>query len=201
MERAYNYHVITPPANRPLTLALVKTHLRLDPNDTSEDSYLEFLIDMATEFAEEKIRRVLINTKFRTFRDNFECCILLRKSKFQSLDLFEYMVDDSFTAVDSDLYYVTDEADFSKIVLKDGSCYPTDKDVRLQSIKIEFTAGYGADESAIPPKIKTALLQHIAALYENRGDCDTASMEALLPASAKNIYQMMMIRDLLNNYC
>ena len=35
---AYTYNVTTPAANLPLTLAEVKTHLRLDPDDISEDS-------------------------------------------------------------------------------------------------------------------------------------------------------------------
>jgi hypothetical protein len=34
----YTYNVTTPAVNLPLTLAEVKTHLRLDPDDTSEDS-------------------------------------------------------------------------------------------------------------------------------------------------------------------
>jgi hypothetical protein len=44
MERAYNYHVITPPAELPITLAEVKEHLKLDPSDTTQDTYLTFLI-------------------------------------------------------------------------------------------------------------------------------------------------------------
>jgi len=201
MERAYSYQVITAPTVLPVSLAEVKEHLRLDPDDDTQDDYLTFLIQTATEFAEERLKRVLINTKFRTYRDWFECCILLRRSKLQTLDLFEYLVDGTFTTVDSDLYYTTDESDYSKIVLKNESCYPTDKDDQLQSIKIEFTAGYGSTAASVPPKIKMALLNHIAALYENRGDCDNASISATLPATSKNIYDMMMIRDLLSNYC
>ena len=50
MERAYTYEVITPPAIYPISLADVKNHLKLDPNDDSQDLYLEFLICSVTKY-------------------------------------------------------------------------------------------------------------------------------------------------------
>ncbi|MGD9276245.1 MAG: head-tail connector protein [Candidatus Pacearchaeota archaeon] len=196
MERAYSYHIITPPATTPVTLAEVKEHLKLDPTDTSQDTYLTFLIKAATKFGEDYTRRIFINTGFRTYRDFFECCIKLRRSKLQSLDLYEYLVDSLFTTVTSTLYYVTDEVDFSKIVLKNDQHYPIDIDEQLQAIKIEFTAGYGTSETDVPDDIRLALLNHLAAVYENKGDCDQASIMKLLPATSNAIYQMYRIYDL-----
>lgn len=199
MERAYSYHVIQAPATTPVSLADVKEHLKLDPSDTSQDDYLTFLIEAVTEYAQEYMKRILINTKFRTYRDIFEDYIKLRRSKLQTLDLFEYMVDDSYTTVSSDLYYTTDETGFSKIVLKTDEEYPTDIDDRMQAIKIEFTAGYGATAANIPRKIRLAILQHIASVYENRGDCDCDTsnniIEEFLPKSVRGIYEMQRIRD------
>jgi len=200
MERAYSYHVIEAPAELPLTLDEVKEHLKLDPDDDTQDAYLTFLITRATQCAERYTKRTFINTKFRTYRDIFNNYIKLRRSKLQTLDAFQYMVDGAYVSVSSDLYYVTDETDFSRIVLKDGEEYPVDIDTRMQAIKIEFTAGYGATGADVPAILRGALLAHIAKMYENRGDCDadmaTDDIERYLPQEARGVYELHRIQDL-----
>ena len=187
----FTYLVITPPVELPVSLADVKEHLRLDQTDTSQDDYLTFLIQAAGDFCEEYTSRTLINTGFRTFRNFFAGSIELRRSPFVQLDAFEYSVDGTFTAVDSAVYYTTQEIDFSKIILKNNSNYPSDGDEILQLVRIDFTAGYGDDSSSIPQKLRLAILNHIAALYENRGDCDNCScadVMATLPKTSRIVY-------------
>ena len=200
MERAYNYHVVTPPAELPVTLAEVKEHLKLDPGDTTQDDYLTFLITSITKYAEKYTKRTFINTKFRTYRDIFTDYIKLRRGKLQTIDLFEYLVDDIYTTVSTDLFYVTDETAFSRIVRKANEEYPTNIDDQMQAIKIEFTAGYGTTEADVPADLRLALLEHIAKSYENRGDCDadisTDVIEAFLPQEVRGIYEMYRIQDL-----
>lgn len=200
MERAYSYHVIEQPAELPLTLAEVKEHLKLDPTDSSQDDYLTFLITSVTKYAEKYTKRTFINTKFRTYRDIFNDYIKLRRGDLQSLDLFEYLVDGTFTIVSVDLYYVTDETAFSRIARKSGEEYPTDIDNQMQAIKIEFTAGYGTSGDDVPEDLKLALLNHIAKIYENRGDCDcdtsTDVIEEFLPKLVRGVYEMYRIQDL-----
>jgi uncharacterized phiE125 gp8 family phage protein len=199
MPRAYSYEIIVPPANLPVTIDEVREHLRLSATDPT-DAYLTLLIMAATEIAEKYTKRTFINTTFRTYRDFFECCIKLRRSKLQSLEEFKYSVSDVFIDVDSSLYYTTDETNFSKIVLKEDSEYPDDIDEKLDSIQIDFIAGYGPDESFVPESLKLALLNHIATLYENRGDCDQnlsdEFLEKNLPALSRLVYTQYRIMDL-----
>jgi uncharacterized phiE125 gp8 family phage protein len=203
MERAYNYHVIEEPINLPVTLPEVKEHLKLDPADNTQDDYLTFLVWSVAKYTEEYTKRILINTKFRTYRDIFQNYIKLRRSKLQSLDKFEYLVDDVFTTVPIDLYYVTDETAFSKIVLTFDEEYPINIDNRMQAIKIEFTAGYGTESTDIPQQLRLALLNHLAKVYENRGDCDTDLstnvIEQFLPKLSRGYYEMYRIRDYLGD--
>jgi hypothetical protein len=120
----------------------------------------------------------------------------MRRSPFKSLTAFEYLVDGTFTAVDSTLYYTTQEPDYSRILLKDQATYPTDKDIQLQSIRIDFVAGYettSSDLSNNHPELYLAILNHIAALYENRGDCDLASVASSLPNTSKLLYDSIKI--------
>ena len=192
-----SYDVSVAPVNLPISLALLKTHLRLDSTDTSQDTYLTLIIETVRDFAEKYTKRTMINTTYVTYRDFFVPLIYLRRSQFQSLTSFEYLVDDVLTAVDSSLYYVTAEKDYSKIALTDGSSYPSDIDDKLQAVKIVFVAGFGADDTSVPSDLKIAMLNHAATMYENRGDCDQASIMKNLPNTAKEIYDQWRILDLI----
>jgi len=199
----FPYFVITPPVALPVTLAHVKEHLRLDPDDDTQNTYLTLLINAAAGFCEEYTRRTLINTGFRTFRNFFAGTIELLRSPLVSLDAFEYSVDGSFVAVDSNFYYMIQEIDYSKIILRNSVYYPTDGDDILQMIRIEFTAGYGTASTDIPSKLYLAILNHIAALYENHGDCDVDSvnfeMQLMnnLPVTSRMIYNNFKIHNLI----
>lgn len=196
---SFPYFVVTAPSGLPVLLADVKEHLKLDPGDTSVDNELTMIINAAASYCEKYTRRTLLTTKFKTFRNSFTPTIELRESPFQSLDLFEYLVSASFTTVTSTLYYTTLEEDYSKILLVTDASYPTNADEQLQNIKIEFTAGYADDAAALKiaqPELYLALLVHIAALYENRGDCDMASASKSLPNSARAFYDSLKILEI-----
>lgn len=50
--------LVTPPTLKPISVAALKTHLRIDHAD--EDEYLAALIDVATQFVEERAWRALL---------------------------------------------------------------------------------------------------------------------------------------------
>jgi uncharacterized phiE125 gp8 family phage protein len=200
MPRAYPYIIIANPVNLAVSLEKVKEQLRLDPSDSSQDDYLTLLIRAATRIAEAYTRRTFINTTFRTYRDFFENCTKLRRSRFHSLEAYKYSVNGSLIDIDTDLFYVTIETGYSKIVLKDDKEYPEDIDDKLDSILIDFVAGYGTDSANIPPDLVLGLLNHIAMLYENRGDCDENMcdqfLEKNLPSATRLIYAQNRLMDL-----
>ena len=181
---AWTYDITVPPANLPLSLALVKEHLRLDAADTSQDTYLTLLINAATEYCQNVTGLTLIDTTFQTFRDGFYSGICLERTPFSSLVSVERLVDNVWTAVSTDVYYVSDEFPYAKVLTQDNQCWPDDEDGIRQSVRATFVAGYGADDTSVPSDIKIALLNHIAALYENRGDC----AEDMIPQTTKTIY-------------
>lgn len=196
---SFPYFIVTAPTGLSVLLVDVKGHLKLDPSDTSVDNELTLIVSAAASYCEKYTRRTLLTTKFKTFRNSFTPTIELRKSPFQTLDLYEYLVSAAFTTVTSTLYYTTMEEDYSKIYLVTDSVYPTNADEQLQNIKIEFTAGYADDAAALKlaqPELYLALLVHIAALYENRGDCDMASASKSLPNSARAFYDSLKILEI-----
>lgn len=203
---AYSYIVLEEAANLAVSLTTVKTWLKLDTANSPSDPELTLLIRAATEYAEAFTKRTFINTKFRTYRDFFQCCIELRRSKLREINSYQYSKDDTFIDVDSSLYYSTDEKDFSRIMLKEDKSYPTDIDNRLQAVRIDFTAGYGLNETDIPDSLRVALLKHIGAYNENAGDCDddlvksgaNFLMTTAVPAASLDIYKKYRIADIEN---
>jgi uncharacterized phiE125 gp8 family phage protein len=183
----YQYKVAVPPVNLPLDLTFVKNYLKIDGVD--DDALITFLIKSVASYVEKYTGRTLINTQYQTYRNNFgvyesyygyvytaQCCgIELKKSPFVSLDSFTYLNKDNVeTVVDSSLYYVTDKTDYSSILLLPDKQYPSDVLCVQQAVKILFTAGYGIDETTIPTDLQEAMLQLVADLYTNRGDCTTS---------------------------
>jgi uncharacterized phiE125 gp8 family phage protein len=197
--KQYTYDVTDEPAPPYIPLALIKQHLRMIPSDTSEDDYLTLLSNVVYKYAEKYTKRTFLTTQFRTFRDTFlGCCFVIRRSPLQSIESIEYLIDGVWLTLSTDLYYYTLENDFSRILPTHNTndYWPLNIDCRQQSIRIDFTAGYGDDYTSIPPDLSLAMLQHIARLYESRGDCDDAGCSAALPATSRAIYDIYRIRDI-----
>ena len=196
--QAFPYQIIVPPATTAVTLATVKAYLRIPVSDTSQDAILTLMIEAATEFAEMYTKRDFITRTSRTFRNEFESQFELRRSVFQSLELFEYLVSGSFIAVPPTVFSTTIENAFSFIFRLPEEDWPDDKDDLPQSIKIEFKTGFGNADTDVPSKLRLALLQHIASFFENRGDCacDADGAGKSLPAAAKAIYEQFRIMDI-----
>lgn len=172
--RAYSYEKISGSVLLPQTfLDAIKNYLKIDTSVTADD---DLIIDMtlaAISFIERYTGRTLLTTEYRTWRDWFPCdYIELRRSPLQSLDLFNYIdINGDVKTVDPLVYYNTFESDYSKILPQPGKNFPSDLICKLQSIIIQFTVGYGDTVDDIPAELLVALLQMVAALYDNRGDC------------------------------
>ncbi len=201
----WSYFIEIPAAELAVDLNEVKLWLKV--TGSALDDEITALIESATRTAELLMRRELINKGFRTFRDNFSDYeyayasyralipyenrreslpgIELRRSRLQSVDSIEYLKSDVWTLVDSDIYYATQDNEYSRIMLVDGEAWPDDLDNRKQAVRIDFTAGYGADSDSAPGDIKTAIKQHIANAFANRGDCVQGKF---LPPGAKGVY-------------
>ena len=195
----YDYTVATQPTELAVTLTDVKTHLRISLLDVSQDSYLTFLIKAATLVAEKITKRILITKEFTTYRNELFPLIQLRQSKFQSLTSFKYLSNGSYLSINSALFTTFISSDYSTIVLNDNSEYP-DADNSYHAAQIIFKAGYGIDNTYIPSDLKMALLNHIAYLYENRGDCDmdVTNDDVIMnatPNTSKMVYLLYKIPD------
>lgn len=194
------YKITVPPVGLPVSLLEVKEHLRLGLDDTSQDSYLTFLIESAWLCFEKITKRTLLETTFETKRNFLTPAIQLRRSPFIELVSFRHAVfEGAFIdpPVDPSLFYIFEKNEYSYILLREGKSYPTDGLDRLQIVTIEFKAGFENPLSPEHSDIKLALLNHISALYENRGDCDKASIASSLPNTSRAIYNKYKILEII----
>ena len=212
--RAYTYRVTVPPTVSPVTLATAKSYLKV--TSTSDDALIQTLIDAATGFAEGFTRRDFITRTYETFRDFFPnwcdsegyyACgnfpvftsntitsftghigFELRRSPLQSVTSVQYLLDNVLTPVISTVFYNTLETDYSEVLTLNNQNWPENADVRLQAITITFITGFGDAAADMPAWVTEGILQHVANMYEDRGDCSECDCKNLLPTTARALY-------------
>ena len=199
----WDYTVVTVPAESPIALDRTKDYLRIE--DDADDVLIQELIDAVTLCGEAMSQRVFITTKFRTFRNGFgetrnvtsggKRPIVLRKSPFIASTLFTFKIDGGSTTMVLDTDYFEEIVeDYSKL-RPETEFWPTSNKERVQALTIEFNAGYGA-EGDVPADLQNALFQHVAYLYENRGDEILTASQTAIASGAKFIYDKYRIPNL-----
>lgn len=76
---------------------------------------------------------------------------------------------DTETTLASSKYYVDNQREPARVVLRNGETWPTALRV-ANAIEVTYVSGYGASRSNVPEAIIQGLFSHIAFMYENRGD-------------------------------
>ncbi len=184
--------ITTEPSQEPVTLQEVKEYLRVE--DSTDERNLRPLIETARRFAEQHLGRTLVATTFTQFYDAFDEMedplfegmrtgpyinyyknyLVLATAPITSVTHIKTHNDaDVSTTMSTSKYYVDNAREPSRIVLRKGESFPTSLRV-ANAIEVQFVAGYQSIYS-IPEPIRMGILQHIAHLYEHRGDMYEAS--------------------------
>lgn len=216
--RAYTYKVTVPAAVDPVPLATVKAYLKR--TSTAEDALITIFIKAATEYAEQFTRRDFITRTYETFRDFFpglsegyyafgqnetlgglsfeggNVGFEIRRSPLQTIEKIEYLKENVLTLVSSAIYYNTIEDDYSEVLTLDSATWPLDADRRLQAITITFKTGFGDADTDMPSWVTEGILQHVANMWANRGDCSGSGCAKFLPAAARSLYLQNRIENL-----
>ncbi len=185
----HNYIITNQSCNLQLNLDAVKKHLNIDFSDLSEDSYLNEVIRAAITFAERQLNLYLLTTDVTLFIDNFlDICIPIRRRPNVTIVQIDYFKGGVLTTVDASDYFITmSESFYPTVQPVESKCWPT-PDCRKQAVQIKFQAGYGATFDTVPMDLKLALYNHIADMFENRGDCSEDTCSTCLPATTKRTY-------------
>ena len=194
--------VTTPPTQEPLTLQDVKDYLRLD--DGSDERVLQDLIETARRFCEEHTKRAIMpqtltltidaydeladplweGWKTGPYINYYKNYVDLARSPVQSVTSVKaYNDSDVATTMSTDTYYVDSAREPARVVLRTGETFPTALRV-ANAIEVVYVAGY-TNTSLVPSPMKVGMLQHIAYLYEHRGDMYES---VKMPPSIKALY-------------
>lgn len=149
-------------SNPAITLNEVK--LLADINNTHDDKIIECLIPTAVDWFENKTGRALITSSWEIYYDlpefqNKMMLDTLNVTVIEEVSIFDR--DNNETVIDSSNYRL-----FKNNLIFNETYYPVytnGYNLRsFQAVKVSVNAGYGADETAIPGEIKSAMSQMIA---------------------------------------
>ena len=161
----------------PVSRSEVKTWLRLDEHEVSEDALLDSLITRARQRFEEMTQRSALHQTFDCYLDeepDSGCPITIPKAPLVSVTSIKGFssteaTDTGGTAMSTSDWYVDTASEFGRVYPVSGATYPTaTRD--LNPAIVRFTARYSSGSSGVPDGVKTEIKQLVAALYEHRGD-------------------------------
>lgn len=198
--------VTTAATTEALTETEIRDYLRVDLD--SELGTLQFLRKAAREFCENYTGRKLLSqtltlavdaanevhdplwegTRTAPYLNFYKDYLALPTAPVRSVSSVKtYDDNDTATTMASSRYYVDTAREPARVVLRTGETWPSALRV-ANSIEIEFVAGY-ATPADIPYALRVGMLQHIAYLYDQRGDMKDYQQTMALPPMVAKMYQ------------
>lgn len=175
--------LVTAPAEAPITATEFKTHQRI--SSSSEDTYIDALINAATAYLEEICNRKFVEQTWKLYLDEWPggAEIELPYGKTSSVTSVVYKDDEgNSTTFSSDSYNVDTDLIPGRIVIAYDESWPSDALFNMNPITITFTCGYGS-ANEVPEDIKLAIKMLAAHWYENREPVITGTIVANVPVT------------------
>jgi len=192
----FRYILVSRVAALPLSLAEAKKQLNIDSDFTDDDDYITALIGAAADAFEGYTNTTLMESTYTTNRTCWTCPMELKRRPLISVTSIKYNdEDDVDQTVDSADYKAISEYPFGRIYFKDTFDYPTLANYPSQ-ITITFKAGLYSATADVVPSLKQGLLEHVAYLYANRGDCSNENANDSLSVASKRFYNPYRIYEL-----
>ena len=164
-------HIVTQPAVEPITLAEAKQHLRVDVTD--DDALITILIIGAREACENFIHGKLITQTWEVELDAWptdQSPVLIPIEPLISVQSVKW-ADDLNTVTTMTVatdYLVDTDSEPGRLVLPPNNNWPGNSLWPVSPIKINLTAGFGADETKVPQLYRLGMFMTLAHWYENR---------------------------------
>ena len=187
--------IISGPSSEPITLAEAKAHCRVD--DSNSDTLITALIQAARESAELFCERSFVQRNYRMTLDCFPKnggYILLPYPPVVEVTQIQYFDTDGVLQTwSSGEYHVDTASEPGRVLPNSDQSYPSDVDIRLGAVRVEYTAGYPADESGspsdftanVPQLVKQAMLMMVAEWFMNREDTVVGNIIGEIPGPSK----------------
>lgn len=183
--------IVTQPASEVVTVAEMKSHLRIDSDD--EDTIIGDYITAATDMVDAEfgeIGQALITQTWSLVLPMFPGSgrFDLPVSPVQSITSVTYYDgDNAEQTLTASAYRLTALQDRARVDLVNGYSWPATYD-RADAVTVTYVAGYGDASTDIPEGIRQAVRMLAAHFYENR----EAVTEAKLAEAPLGVRHMLM---------
>lgn len=159
--------VITPPTVEVVSLAEARAHLRIDADNTADDSMISLYITAAREECEHLLERSIGSQVLRLYMDAWpEAEIPLEMPPVTSIVWIRYIVPDEVEQTVPSANYGIDNSQLTHWVLPaSGEDWPEAADV-ANAVQVQYNAGYSPEEC--PALIKQWILLRVGSLYNQR---------------------------------
>jgi len=189
---AKSFTVDTASTTAILTTAEAKQHLKVDTS--ADDTYIDDLVQAATESAQIFTNRYFTNTTLNQFGDNWSDLSTLFKSPVSSVVHIKYYDSNNTQQTLATSVYQKDlEHQPARIGLKPNQSFPALAD-RISAVECKYIVGYGAATSDVPTAIKQAVLLTIGNWYENRQEVVIGRIASELPKSAQYLLEQYKVQ-------
>ena len=157
--------IVSPPGGLAVSLARAKEHLRAD--DAADDALITDMLKAASRRIERATGLALITSQWRLLADRLpaDCTLRIPLAPVASIDEVAVRTEGGWQVVPADHWQAALASRPAR--LKATKKWPA-PDGGLSAIRITFTAGFGADETAVPEELRMAVLILAAHYYEFR---------------------------------
>ena len=177
-----------------LTTAEAKLHLKVD--SVIEDTYIDDLVQAATESAQVFTNRFFISTTITQHGDKWCDLSVLFKSPVSSTLHIKYYDSDNTIQTLSPSVYTTDLThNPARVGLSPNQSFPALAD-RISAVECKYIVGYGSAASDVPTAIKQAVLLTCGNWYENRQEVVVGRTATELPKSAQYLLEQYKVQTL-----
>lgn len=157
------------PTVEPITLADALTHLRADSDSGANDAYITSLIKVARQTCEDRIERTLISTPWRLKLDGFTDAIELLQPPVIAVQYLKYLDSDGVEKTVNPADYVVDTtSEPAWLVPGPDKEWPETQPGAINTVTVDYTAGYGTTAADVPAPLKHWMLLAIGSMYNTR---------------------------------
>lgn len=175
----------TPPVKRPVTLDQAKAHCRVDHDD--DNHVLLQAINAAVEWVETNTGRALITRTYEIGQSDLGGCIELPMPPLQSVESITYVDEEgNQQTLAADQYQVQTWVAPGYVLPAYDVTWPKVRE-QINSVVVEYKAGYGEDAEDVPADIRSALLLLVGHFYENREQNVIGTVTAELKFGVENL--------------
>lgn len=180
------YTVTAASSEEPITLDEAKDWCRVSTTD--DDVLITSLITTARMFGENYCNRIFVDTTYDCFFSDLDTSnmetysfIQLRRAPLSSITDVSVYSGGSYTTTTD--YNLRQTNGYSRLIFANGISPDL---YQIYPLRVQAVFGYGG-AADVPEEIKTAVKQHVAYLYENRGDV-VSEGTLPMPLETKLIY-------------